>query len=106
MRHEAPYPYLAVEKPVHVYRLVVKLPPGSEEPGWAPEEWSDICDRLGWCDEYRDPPRFSWPTRRTFLSRAAAERRAGFLREYGAEVAVVRSYAVIWRDPDAEEDDG
>jgi hypothetical protein len=85
---------------VFLYRLVVTKPEGSEEPGWAPEGWEEICEARGWWDPSaygeNDPPPFGWPKRRLYLSAASAEYRAGLMRDYGATVVVERSDAVTW----------
>ena len=76
---------------VYVWRLVVTLPEGSDEPGWEPEEW----DGYKYGDESPDR-RFVWPRRRLYLNGAAAGQRAALLRSWGAEVVMERSAAVTW----------
>lgn len=88
----------------HVYRLVVVLPEGSDVAGWEPENWEDWCEKHDhWINEYETgasvTPPFRWQTRRNFLSKAAADRRAEWLREFGATVTVEKSNPVTWPNP-------
>jgi hypothetical protein len=92
---------------VFLYRLGITYPEGSQEPGWEPPGWReglavdlgrgqpDDDWRPGYCYDFR------WPRRRTYLSRAAAERQARLLERCGAKVTVVQSLPVEWpeREP-------
>jgi hypothetical protein len=83
-------------RPVYVYRLVVDLPDGVD---WAnpPEAWLEEHGVYGGhYDE--DPPRFSWPARRNYLSPKGAREAADRLISYGAHVTIRRSLPV--RVPD------
>lgn len=96
----------AAERNVYVYRLNVTLPPGSDVPGWEPDNWTEWCDQNGWTDYESDTGAattavFSWTKlmrRKHFLSGAGAEQRAKLLREFGAIVKVERSNAVRWQN--------
>ena len=82
----------------YVYRLVVTYPEGIG-PDNPPKAWCDYMDSLMDEASYHDPnlePVFHWPARRRFFDRATAERRAGFLREYGCTVTVERSKPIEW----------
>lgn len=87
------------ERASYLYRLVVALPEGSEEAGWEPETWEEVCEDRGWIDPDHHSgalPPFAWPRRRLYLSPSAAEARAKLLRTYGAVVTIERSNAVTW----------
>ncbi len=71
-------------RPVHVFRLDVAYPPGSQEPGWEPPGWDP--DLQPW-----NEGSFSWPRNRRYLSRKGAEQGAGMFRKYGAKVEIVPS---------------
>jgi hypothetical protein len=77
---------------LYVYRLVVTLPEGSDEPGWRPEEYDDQYSRY----QDDDETQFRWPRRRLYLSSEAAHARANLLRRWGADVKVERSEPVTW----------
>lgn len=90
----------------YLYRLDVTYPPGSDEPDWAPSGWG--ADESHWEQEADTGAAgvapFVWPRARTYMSRAAALRRAALLESYGATVAVCRSLPVVW--PDTAPDGG
>lgn len=81
-------------KTQHVYRLAVKYPEGSLEPGWEPENWDGLPDDFSYAE---DPNvHFRWPRVKTYLSKTGAEARAKLLRSFGAAVTVQESEPVVW----------
>ena len=80
-----------MDRPVRVWRLRVFYPLGSLEPGWEPEGW----DNPQW-HHLDDPPQFTWPRNRNYLSEPGAVGRAKLLGQYGAEVIVEASNIVEW----------
>jgi hypothetical protein len=90
-----------------VYRLDITKPDGADAPGWEPSEWCDICHEHDWLEHdwnddwgSRRTPPFSWPRRRHYLSRAAAEGRADYLRRCGASVHITIG-RVVWPEGEA-----
>ena len=88
-------------RPIHVYRLEVVYPEGSQEPGWEPENYAEIWERLN--PDYTSDPNydgpiwpFAWPRAKTYLGAAGANKRADMIRAYGAKVEVRRSLPVEW----------
>ena len=92
---------------VRVYQLEIVYPEGSHEKGWRPACWSDPRYLASLTRRERhDLARreFRWPRQRRFLSSSSAYARAGLLRWYGADVQVLASEPVTWRnygDPDS-----
>ena len=88
-----------MSRPIHVYRLVIIYPEGSQAPGWRPALWSDpeFLARLSRRSR-RALARttFTWPAERMFLSSSSAWNRAGKLLMYGAQVEVQASKTVTW----------
>lgn len=81
---------------VYVYRLEVEIP---DDVNWLhpPQAWIEFIQDCGAAaGPDASQPFFSWPARRNFLSRAAAERMAKRLRSYGASVQIVRSEPVMF----------
>lgn len=76
---------------VYVYRLNIKFPPGSDQPGWRPADYDTT-----WLPEDADLRVFSWPKRRLYLSASAAEKRAAMLRRWGCTVGIDRSAPVTF----------
>jgi hypothetical protein len=93
---------VVADRQVYIYRLVVTLPEGSESWGWEPDNWAAWCKDHGWMayDREEGVTTFSWgryTRRKHFMSNGAAERRAKWLREFGATVVVQRSLPVtLW----------
>jgi hypothetical protein len=91
-------------RPVFVYRVVVlSYPEGSLEPGWRPACWRNpdpalMPSRLKRALLHLELARkaFRWPVPNQCLSASTAQRRAGLLSWYGAEVRVDRSNPVTW----------
>lgn len=83
-----------MSRPVYVYRLVVEYPEGVDwrnpPKGWVPLEAPH--------PEGSDVQRFSWPTRRHYMSREGATNRADLLAEWGCIVTIERSNPVTWGD--------
>ena len=83
-----------------LYRLVVTLPEGSQQPGWQPPDWPDICDENGWSESHggatlaREWP--GWPKRRMWFSLAAAAKAAEYLERCGATAVLQHSHPVTW----------
>lgn len=78
---------------LYCYRLTVTLPEIDED---VLTRWRAYCDSRGWLDyNGRDLP-FSWPSRRTYFSEHAAERKAELFRLMGATATVERSLPVAW----------
>lgn len=77
---------------MHVYRLVVQLPPGSDAPGWRPAGY----DEARFPRQPDDGAPFRWPPRRHYLSWASATTRAALLRSWGATVDIAASAQVRW----------
>lgn len=80
-----------------VYHLEVTVPPGCAWP-YSPPDWVAHCQYHGWLDAHGGAMEFSWPARRNFLSRAAAQKQAARLRRWGAIVEVRRSKPVEYED--------
>lgn len=84
-------------RPLYVYRLVVEYPDGidwTNPPALWVEEFGEYVD-----NGYEDPPTFSWPNRRHYLSMSGAKLAADRLRSYGCVVGINRSEAVEWVEP-------
>ena len=80
-----------------LYRLVVTLPEGSQQPGWQPPDWDEICDERGWSGENSLVERdFAWPQRRQWFSLAAAAKAAEYLERCGATAVLQHSHPVTW----------
>jgi len=77
-----------------IYTLDVEYPEGVDYHN-PPQAWLDYINSL---DIYGDEPAFHFPRRRNFLTKDAAERRAGYLREYGCVVKVIASKPIEWSD--------
>jgi hypothetical protein len=93
----------------YAYRLHVTLPEGSDEYGWEPEGWADLCAARGWYEpdhSVEGPPPFAWPRRKLYFSKSGADTRAELLRTYGATVEVKRSLPIMWPEDAVASDDG
>lgn len=88
--------------PGYVYRVTAVLPDGADAEAWEPEGWHQWCwdngraNAAACCaDEWSEPgvchTPFSWPSRRHFFSRTAAERCADRYEQWGATAYVTRS---------------
>jgi hypothetical protein len=95
---------VVTEHSARVYRLEILYPDGSQRPGWRPRCWGkdEYLYRHSSRKQRRElsKKQFRWPRERMFLSSSGAYSRAGLLRWYGAEVAVLRSEPVSWSDWD------
>jgi len=85
------------ERVIRIYHLDVVYPEGvgCDNP---PKAWCDFMDLLAEGGRPDWEPEFHWPSRRNFFTLASAERRAGFLREYGCTVTVRRSKPVEFEE--------
>lgn len=85
---------------IHLYRLEIEYPPGSDHYEWCPEDWEQICiDRdmaEHWQGAVNIPEWPGWPTPRIYRTQFGADRRAGYLRRCGAMVTIHRSLPVEW----------
>jgi hypothetical protein len=83
---------------VHVYRLEVEYPPGSDAPGWVPACWGEMLASVRDRAERRALRRrgFRWPRERMYLSASGAWSRAALLTMFGATVFVDASDPVTW----------
>jgi hypothetical protein len=89
------------ERKTYVYRLLVKYPDGSKEPGWRPAYWSDPQFLAGLSRKQRRElakAKFRWPRVRRCLSSSTAYQLAWRLQSYGARVTIRRSMPVQWSD--------
>lgn len=84
---------------IYVHRLIITKPDGSDEPGWRPERWADLCVKRGWIDDDYEIPPFRWPRQLNYFSATGAERKARFLRYLGVTVRIA-SRAVDFSDLD------
>jgi hypothetical protein len=84
----------------HVYRLIVRYPPRSQEPGWEPPGWEPDTLRYPGAPRDEDDGSFRWPQNRLCLTPGTAKRRADLFRKYGAEVTIERSEPVAWPGTD------
>lgn len=80
---------------VRVYHLDVTIPPEYEYP-YEPEGWATHCEYHGWVDHNGGANPFSWPQRRNFLSRGAAQKQAARLRRWGAVVDALESEPCVF----------
>lgn len=91
----------------YVYRLNIEYPPGSvNDWDWEPDGWTAEAP------EYREDDTgawvtapFQWPSNRRFLTKPAAERRAAWLRKWGATVVIERSEPIVWAHIGTEMED-
>lgn len=87
---------------MHLYRLDVIYPEGSDDPSWVPDEdeWVALCEERGyteyWGDAFRYPEWPGWPTPRIYRTRHGAEKRAHYLERFGAKVTIHKSLPVQW----------
>lgn len=97
-----------MSRATYVYRLVVRHIPEDRAhghtgwpvaSGWYPPEFEYFRERHD-RDPHSDGPwQWNWPRRRNYLSREAAEGAAQRMREWGADVEVIRSLPVEFPSP-------
>ncbi len=88
------------DRPLYVYRLEVEYPDGVD---WRnpPKLWLEENgdQSAGFDDHGYDPPLFSWPNRRHYLSISGAKLGAERLRSWGCVVGIHRSERIEWVEP-------
>jgi len=90
------------KRPVHVWRLLITYPAGSQEPGFRPYCWGNLLAEMDWRQRIKARRRgFRWPPERTWLSESPAEYRAWWLTRCGATVVLQKSAAVQWEDAES-----